>query len=419
MRRFLAVPEWAWLALAFALRAGFALKVGGRMMQIDEHALNDAAWTLLNTGRLGDSHVLPVAASFFAIFFIPGHYPVLPRLAQGVVSTATAWALGRLTRESTGSENAGRLALAVSAVYPFFVYYSAALMSETLYVACLVAGVWQLWRGLAGDRLRNAAAAGFWLGLAALARPEGAYIWAVIWLLGAFAVCSGRWPARSWALAVACWALPLALWCAHNKATLGRFALDSHGGVTLLHGSMFFELNEQDTALAMAAMEKVPWYQEADRLPPFERDDALRARAFTFMRQNPGVVLRQWAAKFVSFWRFYPRTDKTFIENQASNPGAGASRRLLAAASLAFEPWLILLGCLGLARLALRDGRFWPLPLFILGTMGIHMISVSQMRYRLPAMPWLILGACWLISQSAAFRSLSRDAESKPSGSKR
>lgn len=255
-------------------------------------------------------------------------------------------------------------------------------------------------RSLGSDGLREAAAAGAWLGLSALARPEGAYIWAVIWACAAAAVALGRWPVHAWALAVLCWALPLAAWCAHQKSALGRFALDSHGGVTLLHGTMFFELNEQDTAVAMAAMEKEPWYQEAAALPPFERDDALRRRAFTFMRENPGLTLRQWGRKFVSFWRFYPRTDKAFIENRFSNPAMGASRRLLVAASLAFEPWLIILGWIGLFKLTRRYLRLWPLPLFIIGTMGIHMISVSQIRYRLPAMPWLILGACWLISDS-------------------
>ncbi|MBI4348769.1 MAG: hypothetical protein HY553_18160 [Elusimicrobia bacterium] len=395
MRRFLALPEQAWLALAFILRAAFALKVGSRMIQIDENAFDAAAWTLASTGSLGEHHIMPLSVSYFALFFLGGHHPVLARLGQAALSTATVWLLGRATREATGSETASRLAVAVSAVYPFFIYYSGALMGETIYLFLLVAGVWRLLRG-------SWAAGGFMLGLSALARPEGAYIWAVIWALGGVAVLRRTWPAKAWALAVLCWALPLAAWCARNRAEYGKFALDVHGGITLLHGSEYFELNEQDTAVAMEAIEREPWYQEAMRLPPVERDEALRRRAFTFMRENPGRVVGQWAAKFVSFWRFYPRTDKVYIENRHSHPTAGAGRWALVAVSLAFEPWLIVLGILGLAALTRRDARLWPVPLFIVGTMGIHILSVSQMRYRLPAMPWLILGACWWLGERLA-----------------
>ncbi|MBI5201290.1 MAG: hypothetical protein HY925_06865, partial [Elusimicrobia bacterium] len=125
MRRLLAVPEWAWLALALSLRWAFALKVGSRMIQVDEHSMSSAAWSLATEGNLGPDHVLPVAASFFACFYkVVGLVPVVPRLGQGLLTTWTTWAIGRFTRETTGSENAGKLALAVSAVYPFFVYYS-------------------------------------------------------------------------------------------------------------------------------------------------------------------------------------------------------------------------------------------------------------------------------------------------------
>jgi len=60
----------------------------------------------------------------------------------------------------------------------------------------------------------------------------------------------------------------------------------------------------------------------------------------------------------------------------------------LVAISLVFEPWLILLGLIGLWRLKDKIVEIFPIYLFILGTMGIHMVSVSQMRYRLPIMPF-------------------------------
>ena len=78
------------------------------------------------------------------------------------------------------------------------------------------------------------------------------------------------------------------------------------------------------------------------------------------------------------------------------------SRNLLVAASLAFEPLLILGGFWGLWLLRDRAATLFPIPLFILGTMGIHILVVSQMRYRLPVMPFLILGAAFAAARRLA-----------------
>lgn len=396
------LPDWAWLALAFALRAAFALKLDGRMIQLDENAFDAVAWNLAASRSFGPPGTVmpPLPPLFFSLFYLVGHYPVLARLGQAVVSTAAAWALGTAAREWTGSKLAGRLSLAIAAVYPFFIYYSGTLLSETLYVACLVAGMLELGRAVKGPGGETSAAkAGLWLGLAALARAEGAFIWAVLWALAAIAAARRVWPWRAWAVAAACWALPILGWCARNKAVTGHFALDLHGGRTLLHGTMFFELNEMDTSYAEAALQSEPWYQEAQALPEGERDAFFKAKAFAFMRENPWRMLAQWRRKFVSFWRFYPRTDKAYADDVRSRPAAGASRKALAIVSLLFEPWLILGGAAGLSLMMRKDPATFAMPLFVLGTMGIHLISVSQMRYRLPAMPWLILGAAWLIAR--------------------
>ena len=413
MDRLRRIPDWAWLALGLALRVAFALSLGGRTIQVDEAGFDGEAWNLAATHSLGPPGTTapPLAPLFFSLFYLLGHYPVRARLAQAVLSTATAWVIGRATRDLTGSERAGRLALALSCVYPFFIYWSSVLMSETTYVALTAWAVWRLCRSLRGDgRAGDAALAGLALGLAALARPEGAYIWAVIWLAAAAACAARKWAWKAWAVAVLCWAIPILGWSARNQAATGRFALDIHGGGTMLHGTMFLDLNEVDTLLAGDAMERQPFYQAAQKLPPGERDKALMREAVRFMREHPGLTVRQWGLKFLNFWRFYPRTEKRYIETGISHPGAGLSHRGLAAISLCFEPWLIVLGIAGMALLARREWTLLPLPLFLLGTMGIHVISVSQMRYRMPVMPWLILSASWLIAE----RLLERPPEERP-----
>jgi hypothetical protein len=389
---------WAWLLLALLVRVAFALKLGGRQHQIDEGAYFNTALSLASHGTLGAGAVIPpVPVAFFAAFLkLFGTSMLWPRLGQAAVGTFTAWAVGASTEDLSGSRRAGRLALAVAAVYPFFVYYNGMLMSETLDVAVIVPGLWLLCRSLRGGQAAEAAGAGLLLGLAALCRAEGAFIMAVVW---AAAAALRRDRLKMLALAFGIWLLPILFWCARNQAVVGRFALDIHGGMTLLHGTELFELNEVDTGVAQRAFQETPAYLSSRNLPEAERDRLYMKEAVAFMKAHPGRTLAQWTLKLATFWRLWPRTDKPYQEDAGSHPSAGLPRGALVAISLLFEPALILGGLYGLWLLRSRMLELFPLYGWLLGTMGVHVISVSQMRYRLPVMPLLILGAAVAVSR--------------------
>ena len=125
LRRITDAPAWVWLGLGLALRVAFSLKLGTRLHQIDEGGADLAAWSLASTGLLGVEGravvVPPAPTAFFALFYLLGHNPIWPRLGQALVSTATAWMLGKMTEDISGSRAAGRLALAWGAIYPFFI----------------------------------------------------------------------------------------------------------------------------------------------------------------------------------------------------------------------------------------------------------------------------------------------------------
>jgi hypothetical protein len=234
------------------------------------------------------------------------------------------------------------------------------------------------------------------LGLAALCRAEGAFIMAVVW---AAAAALRRDRLKTLALAVALWLLPILLWCARNQAAVGRFALDIHGGMTLLHGTELFDLNEVDTGVAQRAFQQTPAYLDSLNLPEAQRDRLYMKEAISFMKAHPGRTLAQWTLKLASFWRPWPRTDKAYQEDAVSHPSAGLPRGALVAISLLFEPALIIGGLYGLWLLRGRVQELLPLYLWPLGTMAVHVISVSQMRYRLPVMPVLIVAFAFAVSR--------------------
>lgn len=389
--------ERAWLGLALVLRVVFALWLRDGYYQTDELGFVGGAKRFAATGLFASP---PIPMAFFGIFFRFSERLLWPRLGQALVGTLTAWLIGRMTLSLTGSRRAGTLALVIASVYPFFIYYGGVLMSETLYVSVSVAGLWALCSSLVdgGLGLRTAAWAGVLLALAALCRAECAPITAVLWVVGAVACSAGRWRWKALLTAASCWLLILGLWCARNRAVGGRFSLDDHGGMALIHGTVLFDANEIDTGVAMREFEGTELYRRAMALDPASRDRLYIKTGLDYMKAHPGRTLKQWGRKAVNFWRFYPRLDKRYDDNPYNNPNAGFGRRALAGVSLLVEPVLILGGLAGLWGLRRRWETLLPLPLFLLGTMALHVIVVSQMRYRLPVMPVLILGLASLLA---------------------
>ncbi|MFA5140239.1 MAG: glycosyltransferase family 39 protein [Elusimicrobiota bacterium] len=374
--------ELFWLAFGLSVRAGLALVLEPRFYQAEEDGYWSAAQGLVQHGVLGEKGLArvmsPMAPCFFSLFDALRS----ARMAQALVSTLTAWMIGRMTADLTGSKRAGLFALASACVYPFYAYYSGLLVTETLYLALLTAGSWLACRSLKKTASNWAAAgAGFLLALAGLTRTEAVPIAFGLWCL--LLLRGLRW--QSLVLALLCWALPLGGWLCRNYGVVGAFTLDTHGGVTLLHGTMFFDADRIDASASRQAIDLHPVLSQAKNLKELDRDRFYKRVAMSFMRENPWTTARQWLQKAADFWRFYPRLD----------PGGG--RWGLVALSLLFEPALICLGLWGAWRLRDLARSLWPLYWIVFSTFVVHVAAVSQMRHRLPVTPVLMLFACaWL-----------------------
>jgi len=119
--------------------------------------------------------------------------------------------------------------------------------------------------------------------------------------------------------------------------------------VTLLHGTVLLDYNEIDTGVAMKELEKMRFIKEGQKYSDADRDQFYMRSAFAFMRENPTRMLKQWLSKFANFWRFYPRTDKAYHESIQPSRRRPWPRRI-GRHQPVFEPWLILLGLIGLWR---------------------------------------------------------------------
>jgi 4-amino-4-deoxy-L-arabinose transferase-like glycosyltransferase len=357
----------------------------------------------------------------YAIFRTPG-YPILlsglfvlsgndppvlwGRALSALLGTAAVAAVASLARHLF-DERAALLAAAIAAVYPEAIALSVFVLSEAPLCPLLV---WQLvawtkaWggagvspaRGKAGGTpaVRWAAVAGVLAGLATLMRPS--------WLLfvpfaAVIGISFGRRRQQHAVIGgvmLATMCLTLLPWWVRNYAVAGRFV-----PTTLQVGASLYDgLGPQATGASdmrfvadfVAQQEAADAGPKADLAGTFEDrlDRRMRDASLAWAAQNPSRVLQLVGIKFLRLWNPLPN---------AAEFGSGTLRLVLA---LTYTP-VIALAAIGAWKYVRRD---WPYLLCLLPAVYftcLHVIFVSSIRYRQPAMLVLIVLAAGMVGEWA------------------
>ncbi len=329
-------------------------------------------------------------AAHVAIF---GDVELPVRVSQSVVGTASVLLLAMLGA-ALGFPRAGLLAAAAAALYPFLLYYTATLLRETPYVFLLLLHLLLVARGRTDRSPLLAAAAGIAGGLAAL--THAGHLPFLIWLFPFWLLLpagappaeapanapssmstsfNGKIPGRAWTWYALHLIIALGVvtpWMFRNAEVAGRWTM------TLRTGEALYEAFGPG-ATGGAHHDRIAFPEGWMSWPEAERDDRLRAMAWTAVRNDPARAVRLAGTKFLRFWNVIP-----------NDPGHRTP--LLAAVSLlTFGP--VLAGALAAAwRLRRRaPGEVLFLAALPLYTTLLHMIFIGSIRYRLPVEPALIL----------------------------
>jgi 4-amino-4-deoxy-L-arabinose transferase-like glycosyltransferase len=368
----------------------------------------------------------------YAIFRTPG-YPILlsglflaggndppvlwGRALSAILGTAAVAGVATLAR-LLFDERTALIAGAIAAVYPEAIALSVFVLSEAPLCPLLV---WQLvawtkaWRTAgvspadpnAGGTpaVRWAVLAGVLAGLATLMRPSWLLFVPFAGLIGiGGALITSRnategvpYSALRRQLAItgvmlAALCLTLLPWWIRNYAVAGRFV-----PTTLQVGASLYDgLGPQATGAS--DMRFVPPFvaeqhasdaaSDTDPSGTFEDrlDRRMRDASLAWAAKNPGRVIQLVGIKFLRMWNPLPN---------AAEFGSGTLRLVLA---LTYTP-VIVLAAIGVWRFARRD---WPYLLCLLPAVYftcLHVIFVSSIRYRQPAMLVLIVLAAGVAAE--------------------
>lgn len=333
------------------------------------------------------------------------------RVAQAFVDTLTVLAAWVLARRWLSSRQA-LIAAVLVALHPFLIYFSALLLTETVFTAMLA------WGAALLCRPRSSRPRTDWLircggilllALTALVRPSGALLAP---LLAAGAVYAGAtWSGspnlprrRAYplelraALAAAVGAgltiLVLSAWAWRNHRVLGSWVwTTTNAGHTLYDGF-------NPAATGASDLSGLRTMGELRRMNEVERSDYLAALARRWAAEHPGQSVKLAAVKVARLWSPVPLSAQY-----------GGDDRYVGAALLYMLPLYVLVS-IGLLRLALpRSAKVFLLLPAVYFT-ATHAVSVGSLRYRIPAdVPMAVIAASALARPSEAS---GRPAEDEP-----
>ena len=365
---------WIFLA-ALAARVAWAVWAGRFWGYRDDGAYDDGVFLDMARGLLGRGPVALTHAPGYSMALAPflalGEAGVSPALwAQMLLSAYTAVLARRLASALSLGRTAALTAGLFVAFHPMLVFFSARMMSESLFTA-LVVGFFLAWVGAwRTGSPRDAAWAGLLGGLASLTRP-------VMLPFGGALALVALWRRREqprWAALVAVcglvWAAALVPWTARNWAEHHRFApVTVQGGWNFYEG-LTVDPEEIRHTRARAMGEEARALGLSD---PFARDEHFGAKARSWIRANTGAFLRLCAVKAARFWRLAPEPPHSRLVRL----GAGVFTLALFAAALA-----------GLPAAAAAPG-VWFLFAWAAHLNLLHAVFASNLRYRLPLEPVL------------------------------
>lgn len=376
------------LAVSFLARAAYALYTGNSFIFPDEgvyHGLAGSMQASADWGGLFHNREPLYPALVWLTYKVTGPFPLAVKLLQAALSTASVYLLYR-TASGLFGRGAGRLALLAAAFYPFTIFYDARLLRESLLVFLGVAALHFALKP--GGTARNTAAASAIAGIAVMAKTIFLFYWLPVLLAGlAFRKLK---PAAALAGAAAFLAAvsPLLI---YNYSHTGKAFL-TRGQLHNVYVPIVLDMDVPGSPGENEALLAIPRYKAGMALPEAERDAYFKPLVLDEIRLRPGNFARRCAWRFLKLWRPYP--------HRGMNYEAG-SWALLAAVSLLSDGWLIPLGFWAAFALRRRIGELYPVYIYVLSFTLIYSLSWSQIRYRLPLMPALLLLAAPLLASAA------------------
>ena len=349
-------------------------------------------WWPITAANAPTAHWSFLYTLFLALIYkLIGLQPIVVRLIQAVlVGVLHPWIIFRIG-EKVFNRGAGLAAAAISAIYVYFFYYGAALMTEPFYITGILFSLYlAIWLAEEPDKKRNwslGLALGISVGITLLLRQV--FLLFLPFLFGWIWIRKFRLDRRlSLAATLLCLAViglfvaPVTL---YNYSRFGRFVLlNTNSGYAFfwgnnpIYGTRFIPILSTEEYREMIPV-------EVRNLDEAALDQELLRRGVGFVMDDPERYLRLSLSRIPPYFMFWYSPDSSRLSNISRIGSFGV-----------FLPFMLY----GLI-LAISRRQFWDLLLspegllmgFGLVYSAIHILTWTLIRYRLPVDSVLIVFA--------------------------
>lgn len=372
------------LAGAFLLRVFYVLHSGNAFAYPDEADYHAIALNILS-GPLSPEcfhnrePLYPLLLSL--VYGAAGPHPLAVKLLQTCFSAAGMYFIHASARLLFGGR-AAVIALLLAAFYPFSIFYDARLLRESLLFFWSPAIIFFSLKA-AKENGRHSCTAALFTGLAVLTKTIHLVYWPAFILAGlAYKKLSLKQAGLS-TLVLSAVLSPLLLF---NYAHTGTAFL-SRGQNFNLYQSLVLPDSIVGTDGEAAAIAKDPVFAAGMKLPPGEQDKYFSKAAREEIMARPGNFAHKTLWKFGKLWRPVPYRGKNYTH----------SWLMLALISLLSDGWLLPAGLYAGIKLWGRRRELFPVYAYAAVFTAVCSLSWSQIRYRLPLMPFFIIFSAFLL----------------------
>jgi 4-amino-4-deoxy-L-arabinose transferase-like glycosyltransferase len=399
------------IVVSIALRVGAALVMGNQVSALpgiaDQISYNTLAlrvldghgfsfgqpWWPATAANAPTAHWSFLYTSYLVLVYgIFGRFPLIARLIQAIAAGFLQPLLVYLVSDRLFGRKASLIAAMLVAVYAYFVYYSAAIMTETFFIIflLLVMLIALRFAFVEGQgRLSNAGVGagrlGLYLGLGlgglVLLRQAALLVAPVIWLwIAVVSKRQGRWRMGVVGIAISAGVLAASIipWTLYNYQRFDQFVLlNTNAGFAFylsnhpIYGTVFQPILSESVATYRSLIPtSLMGLNEA------QLDHALLLRGMGFVFQDPRRFFLLSLSRIPVFFMFWPSPASSTFSNLSRTLSFGLM-------------WPFMLGGLGLTIRKHGLGRFLMsgagllLSVTVVYT-GVHLISWSLIRYRIP-----------------------------------
>jgi 4-amino-4-deoxy-L-arabinose transferase-like glycosyltransferase len=345
-------------------------------------------WSFLYTGYL---------AGLYSIF---GVQPLIARMIQAILVGTLQPLLTFWIGLRVFNRNAGLIAAALTAVYTYFIYYTASLMTEPFYIVAILASLLLSLLYVHGkvpgvhNRRQDwalAGALGLTLGVAVLLRQLYMLFipFLLVWMWWARRKVTGKslvWPLLLVVGIVAGMVLPFTLF---NYSRFQRFVLlNTNAGYAFyfgnhpIYGTHFIPILDESSGGYSALIPK-----ELHGMDEATLDQELLKRGIQFVADEPERYVLLSLSRIPVYFQFWPSAKSGLLSNIARVSSFGL-----------LWPFMLYGLVLSFIRRPWSVSRFLSAPalllqMFVIIYSVIHLLSWALIRYRLPVDAVLIVFA--------------------------